>query len=256
MLSRPDGQRDAPLCFSRVEQTFVNVVEELVDVAVADYATRTGGGIRATVGHPFWVSAINGTPAPLADPDSPHMARSMTYCRDADGATLTGSCGWVFAADLRPGYALSSTTGTPDVTAVRQFRCERTVVYNFRVAETHSYFVATPDGCTAWVHNNNAGKTPEAGSGRARNHLKPVQNAGGEHCTFKRDPVTGKITGYAEWKPNARNPSGFDEVKRVDVTGGPHTNKATKEKVPTPHVHGKDIPGGVRPAQPDEVPNG
>ena len=218
---------------------------------MADYATRTGGSIRTTVGHPFWVSTTNGTQAPLADPNSPHMARSMTYRHDANGATLTGSSGWVFATDLRPGYALSSTAGSPDVTAVREFGCERTVVYNFRVAGTHSYFVATPDGCALWVHNMNAGKTPEAGAGRAKNHLKPHPKAEGAHSTFKRDPVTGKVTGHAEWTPNPRNPTGFDQVKRVDTQyAKPHEHGG----VPTPHVHEKAAPSGVRPATPDELP--
>ncbi len=53
---------------------------------------------------------------------------------------------------------------------------------------------------------------------------------------------------------NSKNPSGFDSSKRVDITGGPHTNKVTGQDVPTPHVHGKDISGGVRPARPDEIP--
>lgn len=34
-----------------------------------------------------------------------------------------------------------------------------------------------------------------------------------------------------------------------------HTNKLTKEDVPTPHVQGKSIPGGVRPAEPWEIPS-
>ncbi|MCU0661991.1 MAG: hypothetical protein MUC50_06660 [Myxococcota bacterium] len=92
------------------------------------------------------------------------------------------------------------------------------------------------------------------GAGRGGNKLKPDPSATGEHTTFKRDPQNGKVTGHAQWKPNPQNPSGFDEVKRVDVTGGPHRNKSTGETVPTPHTHAKEIPGGVRPAKPDEVP--
>jgi hypothetical protein len=51
-----------------------------------------------------------------------------------------------------------------------------------------------------------------------------------------------------------RRISGFDQAKRVDITGDPHFNKATRQDVPTPHVHEKGVPGGVRPARPDEVP--
>jgi len=56
------------------------------------------------------------------------------------------------------------------------------------------------------------------------------------------------------WTKNPRNPSGFDKKQSTDVTGKPHRNKATGKNVPTPHTQGKDIPGGVRPATPDEIP--
>jgi hypothetical protein len=91
------------------------------------------------------------------------------------------------------------------------------------------------------------------GRGRGANHLQPDSTAQGSHSTFKTD-AQGRTTGQAEWLPNPRNPSGFDEVKRVDITGEPHYNKVTGEHVPTPHVHEKGATGGVRPARPDEVP--
>jgi hypothetical protein len=37
-------------------------------------------------------------------------------------------------------------------------------------------------------------------------------------------------------------------MKRVDLAGKPHNG------VPTPHVNAKDLPGGVRPALPSEIP--
>jgi hypothetical protein len=92
--------------------------------------------------------------------------------------------------------------------------------------------------------------------GRGGNKLKPVKEAAGPHSTFKRNQQ-GKVSGHAEWKPNSKNPSGFDQVKRTDTQyGNPHThrNKVTGENVPTPHTHGKDIPGGVRTADPSELP--
>lgn len=46
----------------------------------------------------------------------------------------------------------------------------------------------------------------------------------------------------------------LDIEKRVDVTGAPHTNKITQQQVNTPHVDGKNIPGGVRSAKPEEIP--
>ncbi len=91
------------------------------------------------------------------------------------------------------------------------------------------------------------------GNGRGANNLKPDSNAQGAHSTFKTDS-NQKLTNHAEWQPNPKNPSGFNEVKRVDVVGGPHRNKATGQTIPTPHTHGKDIPGGVRPSIPEELP--
>jgi RHS repeat-associated protein len=90
---------------------------------------------------------------------------------------------------------------------------------------------------------------PDGADGR----LKPVSDAEGEHSTYKRNP-DGTVTKTATYKPNARNPSGHDEVQRTDKTGKPHYNKVTKENVPTPHTHDPATPGGVRPATPDEIP--
>lgn len=96
-------------------------------------------------------------------------------------------------------------------------------------------------------------KAAGGAGGRGANNLKSDPAAQGPHSTFKTDPQ-GRVTGHAEWQPNPRNPSGFDEVKRVDMMGDPHYNKVTGERVPTPHVHEMGTPGGVRPARPDEVP--
>ncbi|MBK9261550.1 MAG: hypothetical protein IPM54_17310 [Polyangiaceae bacterium] len=88
------------------------------------------------------------------------------------------------------------------------------------------------------------------GAGRGGNRLAPDSSAGGAHSTFKTN-THGKVSGYAEWRPNSRNPSGFDQVKRVDTQyANPHTDRG----VPTPHVHEKSAPLEVRPARPDELP--
>lgn len=104
--------------------------------------------------------------------------------------------------------------------------------------------------------------TQVARAGRGKNHLSPYsgpegQQALGAHSTFAVGPANGKVTRYAEWSPNARNPAGFDMVKRVDTQyANPHSdfNSVTKESIPTPHVHSRSIPGGVRRARPDELP--
>lgn len=100
-------------------------------------------------------------------------------------------------------------------------------------------------------------RLPSASShlgGQRRNHLQPDRNAVGPHSTYKRDQ-RDRISGYTEWTPNTRNPSGFDEVKRVDLRGRSHYNKVTRQDVPTPHVVEKSTPGRVRPAEPGEIPN-
>ena len=64
--------------------------------------------------------------------------------------------------------------------------------------------------------------------------------------------------GGGKWSKEVvtRKAPGFDKVKRVDLQGGSHYNKATGQDVPTPHTHGPNIPGGVRPANPSEIPGG
>ena len=87
-----------------------------------------------------------------------------------------------------------------------------------------------------------------SGGGRGKNRLAPDPSAQGPHSTFKRDPNGGKVTGHAEWQPNPRNPSGFDQAKRVDTQyGSSHSHGGTA----TPHVHEG---GRIRPANPDELP--
>jgi hypothetical protein len=94
------------------------------------------------------------------------------------------------------------------------------------------------------------------GTGKGKNNLKPDPNAEGyPHSTFKTDPETGKITNYEIYKSNPQNPStGVERVIRYDGQGQKHINKKTGEKVETPHVHDKSVPGGVRKPYPYEVP--
>ena len=77
------------------------------------------------------------------------------------------------------------------------------------------------------------------------NKLKPSPEASGDHSSFKT-AGSGKTTNTAKYKQNSKKPSGFDEVKRVDVTGKAHNG------VNTLHVH--EPKQQVRPARPDELP--
>jgi hypothetical protein len=117
---------------------------------------------------------------------------------------------------------------------------------------SNSVNIARPE-----VHGQGSFATMDGGNtGRGKNHLAPDPQAQGPHSTFRRD-ASGNISHHAEWSPNAKNPTGFDQTKRVDTQySSPHThrNKYTKEAVPTPHVHDKSVRGGVRRAGPDELP--
>ena len=94
-------------------------------------------------------------------------------------------------------------------------------------------------------------ETSDSSSGRGSNHLKPDSNAQGDHSTF-RTGSDGKTTNTATYKQNPQNPTGFDEVKRVDIQGSTHKNGAGQD-VPTPHVHEKGVKY-ARPARPEELP--
>jgi hypothetical protein len=90
-------------------------------------------------------------------------------------------------------------------------------------------------------------------TGRGSNHQKPDSEAQGDHSTFRTDPKTGKITNTATYEKNPKNPSGFQEKKRVDVTGKPHIHSKTKEPIKTPHVI-EPKQKNPRPARADELP--
>jgi RHS repeat-associated protein len=95
------------------------------------------------------------------------------------------------------------------------------------------------------------------GKGRGKYKLSPSTEATGSHTTFRRGD-NGKVYKYQTYEKTSSGH--YDPVLRYDAghpdgrPGAPHTNKLTKEKIPTPHVQSKKIPGGVRPANPDEIP--
>lgn len=88
-------------------------------------------------------------------------------------------------------------------------------------------------------------------AGRAKNKIEPLSDAIGNHTTFKYG-TNGQISNYATYTTNVKNPSGFQEIKRVDLIGRLHRNP-DGTIVPTPHV--KEIGlKGVRPAKRNELP--
>lgn len=98
---------------------------------------------------------------------------------------------------------------------------------------------------------------PEASSspsGRGKNKLQPDKGAQGDHTTFQRDQ-NGNIYKYQEFKKNDKNSNGFDPQNRFDGGKPDGSSGAPHNGIPTPHVNGKNIPGGVRIPTPREVPN-
>ncbi|MFZ0748639.1 MAG: RHS repeat-associated core domain-containing protein, partial [Pyrinomonadaceae bacterium] len=110
----------------------------------------------------------------------------------------------------------------------------------------------TPNS-TAYDLGSNSGDVFLVLATRGRNRSGPVPGAVVPHSTLKFGP-NGNITGYTTFRLNPRNPTGFDVFKRFDGTGRSHFNKVTGRDVPTPHIQGPRIPGGVRPARPGEGP--
>jgi hypothetical protein len=90
--------------------------------------------------------------------------------------------------------------------------------------------------------------------GKGKNKIKPdPEYYGKDHMVIKRD-ADGKIISYATYKKNPKNPPTYVELeKRVDLYGSSHYNKVLDENIPTPHVHEKNTPGGVRPAAQNEI---
>lgn len=106
-------------------------------------------------------------------------------------------------------------------------------------------------GAGSMLMSNASKNLSNASEGKATNtksdnKLKPNSGANGDHSSLKRDK-NGKISNTATYKRNDKNPSGFDEVKRVDISGKAHNG------VKTPHVH--EPKKNVRPAKKDDLPN-
>jgi RHS repeat-associated protein len=78
----------------------------------------------------------------------------------------------------------------------------------------------------------------QTGEGRGSNNRKPDSEATGDHSVSNKN-------GSTTYTKNDKNPTGFQEVKRVDKNGASHNG------VKTPHVHENK---NVRPAKPFEVP--
>jgi hypothetical protein len=87
----------------------------------------------------------------------------------------------------------------------------------------------------------------------------PDANATGAHTVFRKDSLTRKVTHYETYRPqtNPRNPNPWESIKRFDNSGKidqSHFNKVLKKEIYEPHIHDSTSLGGIRPAQPWEIP--
>ncbi len=91
--------------------------------------------------------------------------------------------------------------------------------------------------------------------GRNANKISPNPKATGDHTSIKYSKE-GEITGYKSYEVNPKNPSGFQETKKVnlDPNTKPHKNSITKEHIGTPNVRENGTPGGIRSARGSEIP--
>ncbi len=105
--------------------------------------------------------------------------------------------------------------------------------------------------CTGVVDAHAATDCRKAAKGGGRvNKVQPVEGAG-PHTGFKRDPETGKITGYTEFDATG-NP-----VKRFRGEGGSHGGVDPPLVLePKPGKGPGSPPNRGRPARPDEIPGG
>ena len=90
--------------------------------------------------------------------------------------------GWTKALDLKPGDLLLGMNGETNAVQRVHSTDREATVYNFRVADHHTYFVGSPDwGFDVWVHNTYKVST---------DGLSIIDDVTGR--VFTVDPTTGK----------------------------------------------------------------
>ena len=165
------GDRVWAFDFVRSEWRLCDVLEtyqiqhcgDIVDVQLGEEV------IQSTDGHPFWVVRGEG----LAE--RPEMTHCPTYEYQSE---VPGR--WVYAKDLRVGDELLLHNGERVAVDGLTIHQEEVPVYNFAVAELHSYAV----GCSeVLVHNENATR---AGTLGKADHIADVRGAGRQHARSLR----------------------------------------------------------------------
>jgi hypothetical protein len=161
LWSRDEYDSDGPLVLRAVEERFAFTAEV--------WNLRVGGQLlRTTGGHPFWVEN-----------------RSR----------------WLGASELRVGDWLRTRDGSLVSVEGVEETGDVESVYNWRVADYHTYFVsATEEGESVWAHNaggcGDGEDTYSRPSGFREGVRDEVWNSAIEESTGRvRDPLTGRFIG-------------------------------------------------------------
>ncbi len=133
--------------FQIVVETYIRETDELVHLTYATEGTGAPSASDGLAAEQSWTlggSSATGTTATLTG-TAEHPFWSLTQAK------------WVELGKLEVGELLSLSTGTATVTALRvEMLAEPVKVYNFQVAQTHTYFAApTATDPFVWVHNAN-----------------------------------------------------------------------------------------------------
>ncbi|BAP31524.1 RHS repeat-associated core domain-containing protein [Chryseobacterium sp. StRB126] len=165
-----------------------------------------------------------------------------------DGKTMLPDSSYDYTYDLMPGKQADD---------VNYWKNGESGVMVSRVLETTGRDATAVENRTNTIEAVTIVVTTPRGGGRGANKLQPNSDAVGPHTTFQRG-TNGKVHKYETYEKTSSghfNPSKrYDGGKPDGTPGAPHINKKTGESIPTPHVQGKNTPGGARAAEPHEIP--
>jgi len=177
-------------------------------------------------------------------------------------ATLTGTPGhpfwsvdhqaWVGMHELQPGETLLITTGrTATVTATRtEYLTTPVKIYNFEVADWHTYHVGSPDTGWVWVHNKNCGPgTYAKDTGHMSDAARAFQGKRSYSVPWRMKPSTRSrdVVKFDGWDNKTRElidrklnvttfPKSLEQAKRQARIAGQH-NVGVRWEVPADRVN-------------------
>jgi RHS repeat-associated protein len=161
-----------------VVRTFVTPEQSVIRLELTDAEGRTSV-LGVTFEHPFWVQDL----------------------------------GWVGAASLVPGQQVANAHGGWLKVGTSTWEQERTTVYNFEVADFHTYFVGDAG---AWVHNNSGPGDKGAKRGPKTDPTAPHNAKVREVAAQVKD---GEVIAGGGVKPERliKTPGGVKGGRRPDI---------------------------------------